>query len=158
MENLIASSDGPVLVDTEMLLQPVQVRGEMGLDSESTGESHDGGLNSCLETGLLSLIQTDPVGGVYDIGGSWDEPTVTFDRIFDDAARAAAAPLDPNGPPSITALLLEVDDETAPDPNTPPQSPGLPGTVSGAGEAGQVTDLERGDLREQPEATQAPSS
>ncbi len=27
--------------------------------------------------------------GVYAIGGTWEEPTVQFDRIFDDAARSA---------------------------------------------------------------------
>ena len=30
--------------------------------------------------------------GVYAIGGTWEEPTVRFDRIFDDAARGAASP------------------------------------------------------------------
>ena len=51
--------------------------------------------------------------GVYTIGGNWDEPTVTFDRIFDDAARAAAAAgaLDPNTPLPDIGLLTE--DETA---------------------------------------------
>ena len=29
--------------------------------------------------------------GVYRIEGTWDQPVVTFDRIFDDQLRAAAA-------------------------------------------------------------------
>ena len=36
--------------------------------------------------------------GVYAIGGTWEEPTVTFDRIFDNAARGAGATSPVPGP------------------------------------------------------------
>jgi uncharacterized protein (TIGR02099 family) len=50
--------------------------------------------------------------GVYEVGGTWDDPEVTFDRIFDDASRQvvrefidpnspAVAPGDPNNAPQL---------------------------------------------------------
>lgn len=69
MENLIASSDGPVLIDTEMLIQPVTARGETGIEPIPHEKPGAVGWASCLETGLLSLLQPDQAGRVYDIGG-----------------------------------------------------------------------------------------
>ena len=54
MENIIATSSGPVLIDAEMLFQP---RTD---DLESA---------SCLESGLLSLIDVDARGIPLDTGG-----------------------------------------------------------------------------------------
>ncbi len=69
MENLVATREGPVLVDLELLLQPEsrssavlnQVAREPG-DRPHAGES-------CLATGLLTLVETGPEGQVYDMGG-----------------------------------------------------------------------------------------
>lgn len=57
-ENLIASADGPVLVDTEMLLQPSTV--------PLSGHSNAG---SCLESGLVSVIAVDSAGTPFNMGG-----------------------------------------------------------------------------------------
>lgn len=53
-ENVVATRDGPVLIDSEALLQPAR-------DSEEAG--------SCLGTGFVSLVQLDAKSAPYDIGG-----------------------------------------------------------------------------------------
>ena len=69
-ENLIASSEGPVLVDTEMLLQPStrpaapSSAGALA-DEDSIAPSRD----SCLVSGLVSLIVVDRSGTAFDVGG-----------------------------------------------------------------------------------------
>jgi type 2 lantibiotic biosynthesis protein LanM len=63
-ENLIASADGPVLVDTEMLLQP-STRISAVVDGDAVGSSVD----SCLVSGLVSLIVVDTRGKAFDVGG-----------------------------------------------------------------------------------------
>jgi type 2 lantibiotic biosynthesis protein LanM len=59
-ENVIATAEGPVLIDAEALLQPV-----------SAAESQDphGGRRSCLVTGLLALRHLDAHGRAYEVGG-----------------------------------------------------------------------------------------
>ncbi len=62
--------------------------------------------------------------GVYSVGGSWDDPEVTFDRIFDDESRQLVRQLlDPN---AVTAAgagpVPDPNESAAPDPNAPPQS------------------------------------
>ena len=52
LENVVVTRDGPVLVDTEMLLQP-------GADTK----------RSVLATGMVSLITVTDHGAVYDSGG-----------------------------------------------------------------------------------------
>ncbi|WP_205743145.1 YhdP family protein [Halioglobus maricola] len=59
--------------------------------------------------------------GVYTIGGNWSEPTIEFDRIFDDETRrqveALVESVDPNNVPDpneISILGLEVVDPNAP--------------------------------------------
>jgi type 2 lantibiotic biosynthesis protein LanM len=65
LENVVASSDGPILVDTEMLMQPVLSQG-----SEWSGGGGDESLEeSCLGSGLLTLLETDGQGVLCDIGG-----------------------------------------------------------------------------------------
>lgn len=67
MENVIASADGPVLVDVELLVQPVthkeqQVR-------RAAAHAHGELQQSCLATGFLSDIQTQADGTLVDVGG-----------------------------------------------------------------------------------------
>ncbi|MEP5568514.1 MAG: AsmA-like C-terminal region-containing protein [Halioglobus sp.] len=55
--------------------------------------------------------------GVYSIKGTWDDPQINFDRIFDDELRltteAPVAP-DPNEPPVDSLTALEMLDVIAP--------------------------------------------
>lgn len=55
-ENVIATRNGPVLVDTEALLQPVEV-------------TEDEERPSCLATGFVTLQHVDSRGAAYDVGG-----------------------------------------------------------------------------------------
>jgi type 2 lantibiotic biosynthesis protein LanM len=67
MENVIATARGPVLVDGEALLQP-----DGGARSRPQGAMEAANQrvrDSFLATGLLSFLQTDANGAVYDIGG-----------------------------------------------------------------------------------------
>jgi len=58
MENLVATREGPVIIDLELLLQP-----ELRPASESDAD------RSCLRTGLLSLVEFGPGDEVFDVGG-----------------------------------------------------------------------------------------
>lgn len=70
MENVIATRDGPVLIDLEMLMQPERSPALIPATPPSTGEARAQWVErSCVATGLLSLIQTGSHGQVYDIGG-----------------------------------------------------------------------------------------
>ncbi len=64
MENLIATAAGPVLVDTEMLCQPMTAA-PGDTDSPQEWLSRE----SCLETGILSLLHTAGDGRLHDLGG-----------------------------------------------------------------------------------------
>lgn len=66
-ENLVASSRGPVLVDTEMLLQPSTRPGapaDGGDESEPAATA-----DSCLLSGLVSAVVIDRNGVGFDVGG-----------------------------------------------------------------------------------------
>jgi type 2 lantibiotic biosynthesis protein LanM len=64
MENVVATREGPVLIDPEMFFQP-----ERGKASSSGSPKPDEEPGACLQTGMVSLIETGPDGAVYDIGG-----------------------------------------------------------------------------------------
>jgi type 2 lantibiotic biosynthesis protein LanM len=64
MENVIATTAGPVLVDVEVLLQPV--RGVPHAMAQTGPHAAD---ESCLTTGLLGAFDVGPDGVVSDIGG-----------------------------------------------------------------------------------------
>jgi type 2 lantibiotic biosynthesis protein LanM len=73
-ENLVAVPGGPVLIDAEMLLQPipgrpipVEYREPGGRASTPTGES-------CLSPGLPSLLTVGRDGRIYDVGGLQPSP------------------------------------------------------------------------------------
>lgn len=69
LENVVASAEGPVLVDTEMLMQPA-VSAEASAGSPVPGRRADDWVQeSCLGTGLLTLLETDPKGVLFDLGG-----------------------------------------------------------------------------------------
>ncbi len=69
MENVIATSSGPVVVDLEPLLQPVKRSDATGLDrAAASTEPHDVP-DSCLSSGLLSLYEIGTDGSVFDMGG-----------------------------------------------------------------------------------------
>ncbi len=65
MENVVAAAEGPVLVDTEMLCQPL-AQTDDGVAGKPerilSGET-------CLETGILTTVHTTPEGTLHDIGG-----------------------------------------------------------------------------------------
>lgn len=59
--------------------------------------------------------------GVYRVSGSWDDPEVSFDRIFDDASRQAVGRLvDPN---ALVEIQGQDPNEVPVDPKQIPQSP-----------------------------------
>jgi type 2 lantibiotic biosynthesis protein LanM len=65
-ENVVASADGPVLIDGEALLDPVDPGDEEAhLGAPDDAASSD----SCLTTGFLSLVQLDGAGQPFDAGG-----------------------------------------------------------------------------------------
>lgn len=69
-ENVIATRQGPALIDAEMLLQPVD-RGEEAdstADGSIDGASH-GVRRSCLSPGLVTLLEVDADGACFDVGG-----------------------------------------------------------------------------------------
>jgi type 2 lantibiotic biosynthesis protein LanM len=71
-ENLVATSDGPVLIDTEMLLQPATLPLK---DPSARDDDADGGsLHSCLSSGLVSRIVVDKRGTPFDVGGLQQAP------------------------------------------------------------------------------------
>jgi type 2 lantibiotic biosynthesis protein LanM len=68
MENVVATRRGPLLIDTESFLQPELA----GASQEGVGALERAGRRldrSALRTGLLTFLQTDAEGRVYDIGG-----------------------------------------------------------------------------------------
>ena len=69
MENVVATAAGPVLIDLEMLLQPVSQSAARVTDA--VGERHTSALvdESSLSTGLLSLIEITSEGDAQDAGG-----------------------------------------------------------------------------------------
>jgi type 2 lantibiotic biosynthesis protein LanM len=69
MENVVATAAGPVLIDLEMLLQPVSHSAARVTDA--VGEAHVSAIveESSLSTGLLSLIEITPDGEAQDSGG-----------------------------------------------------------------------------------------
>jgi type 2 lantibiotic biosynthesis protein LanM len=67
MENVVATRQGPVVVDLEMLLQPVT---QAALDLELLQLSDESGIEaSCVATGLLSTVQTGADGLPHEAGG-----------------------------------------------------------------------------------------
>jgi type 2 lantibiotic biosynthesis protein LanM len=69
-ENVIATRQGPALIDAEMLLQPVD-RGEEAdsrVDGLIDGAAH-GVRRSCLSPGLVTLLEVDAAGACFDVGG-----------------------------------------------------------------------------------------
>lgn len=71
-ENIIATRDGPALIDGEALLQPAP-RHEAEDEGVGPGAESEGRASrirgSCLSTGLVTLMQLDAKGVAYDIGG-----------------------------------------------------------------------------------------
>jgi len=66
MENVIATAEGPVLVDLEPLFQPARRlrAGPTDVETEDRPERA-----TCLETGLLTLYEIGPDGEMFDVGG-----------------------------------------------------------------------------------------
>ena len=69
-ENVVATTLGPVLIDAEMLLQPVDHGEEMDsrADGLIDGAAH-GVPRSCLSPGFVTLLDVDADGVSYDVGG-----------------------------------------------------------------------------------------
>jgi type 2 lantibiotic biosynthesis protein LanM len=68
MENVVATADGPVLVDVELMLQPARESERPGAPGPGEAEAHPA-RESCLTTGLLSMFETASSGAVFDVGG-----------------------------------------------------------------------------------------
>jgi type 2 lantibiotic biosynthesis protein LanM len=103
-ENLVASVDGPTLVDTEMLLQPATGGSATG-GAEADDDARRSVAGSCLAPGLVSLIQVDDDGRAYDVGGLQPSPRRAAPvgrRVWldpqDDAVRAS---IDPTVAPAL---------------------------------------------------------
>ena len=70
MENLIASRDGPVLVDMEMIFQPDTQSDSSSLEAAALLDDAPVFLDtSCLASGVLTWIDNDGEGHPKDIGG-----------------------------------------------------------------------------------------
>ncbi len=70
MDNVVATAEGPVLVDTEAVLQPVDAAEAAAAGEPAATDRANARLRySCLATGLLTFLQTDAGGAVFDIGG-----------------------------------------------------------------------------------------
>ncbi len=69
-ENVVATRGGPVLVDSEMLLQPVDRDEERDATTDGSidGAAH-GVPRSCLSPGFVTLLDLDADGVAYDVGG-----------------------------------------------------------------------------------------
>jgi type 2 lantibiotic biosynthesis protein LanM len=61
MENIVATSAGPAIIDAEMLCQPTR---DVEIDTEGRPR-----LESCLASGLLTMAHVGPADAVFDIGG-----------------------------------------------------------------------------------------
>jgi lantibiotic modifying enzyme len=68
MENVVATARGPVLIDLELLLQPVSAREQAGSGSAPDGTQRPAGA-SCLTTGFVSDLHTSAEGTLFDVGG-----------------------------------------------------------------------------------------
>lgn len=93
-DNVVATVDGPALVDLEMLLQPAP-----RTTAASPGRAPDDQPASCLATGLLSLVDLTPDGTPHDAGGLRGERTgaLPFPRrvwldVGTDAVRSVDEP------------------------------------------------------------------
>jgi len=69
-ENLVATREGPVIVDAEMFLQPVRARISTDAGPQAAARQRD----SCLDSGLLTLTERGPGGGDRELGGLRSEP------------------------------------------------------------------------------------
>jgi type 2 lantibiotic biosynthesis protein LanM len=74
MENLVATAHGPVVVDTEMVLQPVAKAAASNRDAAEVGEGLTPNL-SVLDSGFLTLVTVTDAGEVYDSGGMRGQAT-----------------------------------------------------------------------------------
>jgi type 2 lantibiotic biosynthesis protein LanM len=91
-DNVVATSDGPALVDLEMLLQPVLKSAAAAPDAPAGERAAE-----CLATGLLSLIELTPEGEAHDAGGLRGERTGALPfprRAWLDAGTDALRPID----------------------------------------------------------------
>jgi len=66
-ENVVAAPDGPILIDVEALLQPVDRQEADG--AEEGGRAARRAAGSCLATSLVSLVSMDAAGAAHDAGG-----------------------------------------------------------------------------------------
>ena len=73
-ENVVATRNGPVLVDVELLLQPER---RTSTPLAESGDTRMGPTveSSCLSTGLLTLIDLTPEGEPHDSGGLRGDPS-----------------------------------------------------------------------------------
>jgi len=67
MENVIATAEGPIAIDVELLFQPARRIEDPG-EGTAARAGRTAGDDNCLDTGLLSFLQMGPDGEVYDIG------------------------------------------------------------------------------------------
>lgn len=116
MENVIATANGPVLIDLELLLQPVTTREA----TAAPAGSHVAAGPTCLVTGFVSDLQTAPDGTLFDVGGlrgdgagrtpvdrrRWTNPGT--DALSFESQKTFAVP--PNNRPSVGPELLSAED------------------------------------------------
>ncbi|MFN0128950.1 MAG: type 2 lanthipeptide synthetase LanM [Verrucomicrobiales bacterium] len=95
MENIVATLEGPILIDVETLLQPrkgAAATDDSGTFSRAARQIED----SVLQTGLLPLWQSGPQGRPFDIGGftgtgGYESPVLhaTWEHVGTNAVRPA---------------------------------------------------------------------
>ncbi len=69
MENIVATADGPVIVDTETFLRRARRRPDRHIGTTLPLGTDAADVESCLTTGMVSLIESGPDGDAFDIGG-----------------------------------------------------------------------------------------
>lgn len=69
-ENIVAAAEGPVVVDGEVMVQPMgPSEGRPAAAEGHDGVDQDQVQNTCLASGLLAFRHADPGGGYYDAAG-----------------------------------------------------------------------------------------
>ena len=109
MENVIATAAGPLLIDLEVLVQPA------GTDEPQawTGTSPlPPGSVSCLQSGLLTVLEVRDDGRSTDIGGFRGTPASAGTRtakVWRQLRTAAVAQVDEPAPPPRLANAVRVE-------------------------------------------------
>lgn len=109
MENVVATTAGPVLIDLEVLVQPAGTDETRFWDDVPTRPA---GSVSCLQSGLLTVLEARDDGAATDIGGLRGTAASAGTRmmkVWRHLRTAAVAQVDEPAPPPRIANAVTVD-------------------------------------------------